>query len=143
MSEFSLLGFASLITSGIVHQHVEEQHALHEACKVLEKEAKRVIGTYDYGWPQLAASTQADRASKGFNPNDPLLRTGDLRESIEHSVGDREAMVGSNDKKAEWQELGTNRIPPRSFLAMAAQHKEHEIHAILGKAMLPLKLVKP
>jgi hypothetical protein len=32
----------------------------------------RVIGTYDYKWPQLAPSTQEKRVSEGFSANEPL-----------------------------------------------------------------------
>ena len=101
--------------------------ALEAACVVIEEEAKRVIGTYDYGWPPLAPSTIADRVSKGFTPDDPLLRTGAMRDSIEHKVEGNSGFVGSDDDKAVWQELGTSRgIPPRSFLGGAAAHKGQE-----------------
>ena len=33
-----------------------EHHALDRMGTVIEEEAKRVIGTYEYGWPQLSAS---------------------------------------------------------------------------------------
>jgi hypothetical protein len=63
-----------------------------------------------------------------------LYETGELRDSIEHSVDRDEltATVGSNNPKAVWQELGTVHIPARSFLAGAAMRKEAEIHALFG-----------
>jgi hypothetical protein len=87
-------------------------------------EAKRVIGTYTYGWPQLAEATQADRVAGGFSENDPLLRTGDMRASIatkaEPIAGGAEGLVYSDQKEALWAELGTTGPgrgqPPRSFL---------------------------
>src|SRR5450631_1046825 len=88
---------------------------------VVEAQAREVIGTYKYGWPELAASTQADRVAKGYPADEPLLRTGQLAASIEHraeaaSEG-AEGLVYSGDKIALWQEMGTSRgIPPRSFL---------------------------
>lgn len=104
--------------------------ALEGACKIVEEEAKDVIGTYRYNWPQLAESTQADREHKGYPPNEPLLREGTLRDSIEHTVIPIESAgyVGSNNKIAVYQELGTNSIPPRSFLEGAARAKEGEIY---------------
>jgi hypothetical protein len=83
------------------------------------------MGTYDYDWPQLAESTQRERERLGFAANEPLLRTGDLRESIEYTVLPREAAVeiGSNDKIAVYQELGTSRIPPRSFLGFISRSR--------------------
>jgi len=111
-----------------INQHCVQQ--LEEAAQIIETEAKRVIGTYEYGWPQLDAATQRARERKGFNPNDPLLMTGELRDSIQHYVDPNalKAEVGSNNPKALWQELGTSRgIPPRSFLLGAAMRKEKEI----------------
>jgi hypothetical protein len=106
-----------------------EHEALEHAGKIVEEEAKRVIGTYDYGWPQLAEETQQQRADLGFSANEPLLRTGDLRASISHTVDKHEhtVYIGSNSEIAVYQELGTSRIPPRSFLGGAARAKEHEI----------------
>lgn len=83
-------------------------------------QAKAVLGTYAYGWPQLAASTQADRVRKGFAANEPLLRTGEMRESIRSeavSAGfGAEGVVYSVDQIAVYQELGTKNIPARPFL---------------------------
>jgi hypothetical protein len=87
-------------------------------------EAKRVIGTYEYDWPQLAEATQADRGRRGFTENDPLLRTGGMRASVatkaEPIAGGAEGLVYSNQKEALWAELGTTGPgrgqPPRSFL---------------------------
>lgn len=92
-----------------------------ELMTYVETEAKTVIGTYDFGWQQLAASTQADRAAQGYPPNEPLLRSGEMRDSIISAsaptgVG-AEGLVYSSDIKAVWQEMGTSKgIPPRSFL---------------------------
>jgi hypothetical protein len=86
-----------------------------------EKEAKAAIGTYTFGWKQLAASTQAQRAALGYPPNQPLLREGDLQASIEHETTiepfGAAGVLGSHSIIALWQEMGTSRGgPPRSFL---------------------------
>ena len=114
-----------------------EHEALERAGKIVEEEAKRVIGTYDYGWPQLADQTQDQRARAGFSENEPLLRTGELRDSIEHTVveHDHACYVGSNSKIAVYQELGTSRIPPRSFIGGASRVKEHEVHEELRRSL--------
>jgi hypothetical protein len=114
--------------------------ACEKACKMVEKEAKRVIGGYDYGWTPLAEATKEDRAAHGFPADEPLLRTGEMRDSIEHNVG-REGsqvvgLVGTNHPIAKYQELGTSHIPPRSFLGEAAMHKEGAIHRMMGKAII-------
>lgn len=126
---------------------------LEKACAMLEKEAKRVIGTYDYGWPQLAGRTQRDRERQGFPPNEPLLRSGELRDAIEHQiVSEHEGEVGvpSGESHTDynggstapevgqialWQEMGTSTIPPRPFLAGAAAHKGEEAAEIVGEAI--------
>lgn len=141
-AEFSLTSFAALTTSMIFEVDHAQHKALEEAAKIVEEEAKRVIGTYDYGWTPLAASTKADRVHKGFPADEPLLRTGAMRDSIEHKViSSREAAIGSNNDIAVYQELGTSKIPPRSFLVQAAIHKEadvaHEIGRHTLRALLP------
>jgi|SRR6516225_2751838 phage gpG-like protein len=118
-------------------QQPEVRHALLDhAALIIQKEAKRVIGTYEYGWPQLQLATQIARENKGFAPNDPLLMTGELRDSIQYSSDEHEARVGTNNPKGVWMELGTRRgIPPRSFLMGAAMHKEKEVVALVGKGV--------
>jgi hypothetical protein len=129
-----LASFAAHLMAVAVESEVLKHELLDEACKLVENEAKRVIGTYEYGWPQLAESTQADRERHGFAPNEPLLRTGGMRESIEHTVHGTDGFVGSNDPKAKWQELGTSRgIPPRSFLGGAAAHEGPKIADLVGR----------
>lgn len=135
--EFDLVGFAAFTAGLAVEINKRERGALEEAAKVIEKEAKRVIGTYDYGWKELAPSTQDTRESLGFEPDEPLLRTGGLRDSIEHTVvSNTEAVIGSNDDKAVYAELGTSTEPARSFLAGAASAKGKECAEIIGKAMI-------
>ncbi len=92
----------------------------------IERRAKSKIGSYQdeqgsfEAWQELAESTKSDRRQHGYNEDDPLLRTGELRDSITHSVGGKEAVVGSNSDIAMYQETGTPRIPPRSFLGGSA-----------------------
>lgn len=110
-------------------QHV----ALEKACQMVEDSAKDAIGNYIFDWPHLQPATIARKAQG----DTPLLETGELRDSIshvvypEHGYGD----VGSNDPVAKYQELGTSRIPPRSFLGSAARAREHEIVEMIGKMM--------
>lgn len=106
--------------------------AVTKSARIIRDEAKRVLGTYDYGWTPLAEAT-IDRKATG---DSPLLETGKLRRSIKYSVsgatGHWVAHVGSNDPKALWHELGTVHIPARSFLAGASVRKEHEVRKICG-----------
>ena len=135
---------ASALFVAMEHELTTATHkALDHAAKLVEAEAKREIGDYqpDKGpfaaWAELADSTQKDRAAKGFPENEPLLRTGALRDSIEHTVkSHHEAEVGSDSLIAVYQELGTNHIPPRSFLGGAAFTKSHEVRALLGHSVI-------
>src|ERR1700737_2793276 len=116
---------------------LSEEVCVEKACRMVEKEAKRVIGTYDYGWPELEWLTKVDRYTQGFPENEPLLRTGELRDSIGHVV-EREGAevvgyVGTNDPIAKYHELGTRTIPPRSFLGEAAMRQEHKIHEMVER----------
>lgn len=125
----SLTQFASVLATMAV-MRVEEERGLEKAAVIIETEAKRVIGTYDYGWPALKPETVARKAGG----DTPLLETGETRDSIEHQVQGRKAEIGSNSDIAVYQELGTANIPARSFLGGAAAHKgEEAAHAVAGE----------
>jgi phage gpG-like protein len=85
-------------------------------------------------WPPRAQSTISDKASHSFPTPKPLLRTGEMRDSIEHTVHGLEGAVGSDCEIAAFQELGTSRIPPRSFLVSSAIASEDKIHRMAGAA---------
>lgn len=124
--------FASFLLHEIGERRVHDAEllALEAIGQMVEMEAKRTIGTYEWDWPQLAESTQHDRERKGYDPNEPLLRTGELRNAIEHQVIPEDLAVeigvpagephsGTNADVGEigmWQEFGTATIPPRPFL---------------------------
>lgn len=115
-----------------------EGRALKKAALIVEAEAKREIGTYQGAvgplpaWAPLAEATQADRVRQGYPADEPLLRTGEVRDSIGHAVGNGVAVVGSNSDKAVWQEMGTKTIPPRSFLAGALLRKLPEVKTAMA-----------
>jgi phage gpG-like protein len=83
------------------------------------RDAARNVGEGYPEWPALSPETLAHKIGGG-----PLLETGEMRDSIRHEVVPEElaVVVGSNDKRALFQELGTSRIPPRSFLGLAMAH---------------------
>ena len=89
-----------------------QEVAIERACRMVEKAAKRAIGKYlpGYNWEQLAQATQKERVRLGFTRNKPLLRTGDLKDSISHYT-EREGnevvgYVGSPLTVALYQEMG-------------------------------------
>lgn len=135
------IGLFSTLGLEVSHAHHD---GLERAAKVVEKQAKAYIGTYDARpvWPELAERTKSERSRLGFSDNEPLLRTGELRDSIEHTVshmpglvGDLEAQIGSNNQKAVWHELGTSKAPPRPFLEPAMKAKIDEILEVIGVAV--------
>lgn len=131
----SLLEGAAFFTGVSMKLDGATKAAVTKSARIVQKEAKRVLGTYDYDWPSLQPETIA-RKRTGDSPG---LETGEMRSSIKYSVeGHRlhwEATVGSNNPKALWFELGTVHIPPRSFLRGAAMQKEHEVREICGKKL--------
>jgi len=129
---FTLVEFAAKLHMIESEMHEAGHAIVRKACELVCEEAKRVIGTYDYGWPELKPETIA-RKVRG---DTPLIETGEMRASIEWNAEGNEGCVGSNDDKAVWQELGTSRIPPRSFLMGAAQHMEDKIHKMAAKAVV-------
>lgn len=135
--ELTLAGFATLTTGMAAKLDKIQRDCLESGAKVLEKEAKRVLGTYDYGWMQLADATKEDRISRGYTPNEPGLREGDMRDSIEHVVVNaHEAQIGSNDDKMLWFDIGTPNQPPRPVFQPAAIAKGEEVALELGHSAM-------
>jgi phage gpG-like protein len=132
----SLGGFAAHLLTIEADLHVTEEVCVEKACRMIEKEAKAAIGTYKFDWTPLKPETIAHKAGG----DTPLLETGELKESIEHTVQREGAevvgYVGTNDPIAKYHELGTRTIPPRSFLGEAAMRKEHKIHEMMGRAIV-------
>jgi phage gpG-like protein len=139
VKEFSSLG---AFGEHLLRRAAETALVLHEGlelvAKHVERKAVEKIGEYQdpvgpfSGWAPLAQATIDDRIAKGFTPDEPLLRTGDLRDSIQHEVVGLEAVIGSTLEIAKYQEYGT--IPPRPFVGPAAYESKEKIEAILGTA---------
>lgn len=137
MTEFSSFGaFAAFLREVQAHEERALHQGVKKAARIIRDEARAEIGHYQDAagpfpaWAELADATKADRARKGFTENDPLERTGELRDSIEDEVDGPEGVVGSRSKIALWMEMGTPNAahpsPPRSFLGGAAVRKESE-----------------
>ncbi len=109
MTDFAIEGFVAKLAGLAISVHEAEHAALERAARVVEVEA------------------QAEIAHLGG--------TGDLCDSIERTVTGREAYIGSNSEVAEYQELGTSRIPPRGFLGSALVNKTDEVVKIVGEGV--------
>lgn len=141
MKDLGELASAATFFAGLTIAVDEGQkHSLEEACKIVEAEAKHELGTYQGAagpfdaWPALAESTKAQRVAQGYSADEPGLRSGAMRDSIEHTViSHEEAEVGSNDDHLFWFELGTSKQPPRSVLGIAAIHSEEKVVHTISK----------
>ena len=135
MSLSSFAGLAARLAMADADVKMAMEAGLEKTCQLIEDRAKAAIGTYDFGWKQLAESTQEQRVALGFLANEPLLRTGQLKDSIGHVVEGNVGYVGTNDPVAKYHEYGTSKIPPRPFLAGALAATEAEIPKIFGSAV--------
>jgi hypothetical protein len=135
----SFAEFATFLGTLALQERQAETRGLEQAARLLQSRAKAKFGEYQpeagpfIAWAELAESTKAERVRLGFPENEPLLRRGDLRESIECHVELSEAQVGSNDDVMVWQELGTAHIPPRSVLGLTAVESAEKVAKIVGQ----------
>jgi hypothetical protein len=132
------------LANHLVGFRLAEAVALHKGLEAvarhIEATAKDKIGEYQDGigpfpaWDPLADATEKDKERLGYPLESPLLRTGDLRDTIGHEIQPLEAIVGSTDDVMVYQEIGTDRIPPRPVLGPAALENDSLIHALVGAA---------
>jgi len=146
MRHFELSEFIGHVASLPLAIKERRKGDLDRAAKVIQDRAKAILGHYQEEgktgpfppWAQLKQRTIEEKERLGYAPPDnPLLREGDLRDSIEHTVvSTDEAAVGSNSIVAVAQELGTSRgIPPRSFLGAAAFQSIEKVGKIVGQGV--------
>ena len=140
MREFKSFGAfaAHLVKLASTGQEVTH-HMVKAGAEEIKKTAQGEIGFYQTDiapypdWAPLADSTEAEKVRLGYEPDAPLLRTGEMKESIEATVEKNEAVVGSNDEKLKYHEFGTEKMPPRPVLGPAAHFSSPRILAQFGK----------
>lgn len=121
-----------------IAENLAVHHALDKAAKVVQDAAKDKLGEYQeaagpfWEWNELEPATIAQHNRLGVGES-PLLVTGELYASIERKVDGMTAHIGSDNPIAEYQELGTKNIPPRSFLGGAAFESVDEVVKIIGE----------
>ena len=90
----------------------------------------------------LAPATQAERLSEGWTANDPLVRSGGLRESVMPDVvglfGSEFAVAGSEDPISAYQEFGTATIPARPAFEIGLAETEAVARAAAVNASVRL-----
>ena len=130
--------FLSMVVVPNVATALEE--GLHEVGEHVVQEAKSKFGHYQKqvykfpAWAELSSRTKSNRMSEGFPENEPLLRTGNTRDSIDYQVSGGDVVVGSSEPTMVYHELGTKTEPPRPVLGPAMYQARNMIRGIMGKA---------
>lgn len=149
----SLGALAEILEARSADAIVATRKALAEGAELVKTAAQEAIGHYQSAkgdvpaWAPLTEATQEDRVAKGFTPDDPLLRTGKLRDSIAVREVDEDAMlVGVFDPEMEtvaaameygYFNVRANRpVEPRSFIRGTAFEKAEEVGALIGNAFI-------
>lgn len=136
MSNIDLRELSRIFASAANRTHTVTTAIASEAGVAIRDRAKEKIGTYQEAtgdfpaWEQLAESTQEQRAKAGFSPNDPLFRSGELRESITTRADGNGSITGTALDKGLWMEVGTDKAPPRPYLGPAAEEEMQKIDLI-------------
>lgn len=143
MREFSDMGkFAAHLAKQAVIGVVALEAASEAIGRHVEKVAKAEFGHYQDevgpfpAWPELADSTKEDRLKQGYTENDPLLRSGELRDTISHKSSALEVVIGSTDDVMIYHEFGTSKMPARPVLGPAAHNSKHVIEELVGAAIV-------
>jgi len=136
MKTFSLEGFARFTEAIAVSHNKVVSAGLAVGAVAIRKKAHEIFGD-NAKLASLAPSTQEERSRQGFTPNDPLVRTGELRDSLEVEAGLMMAGVGSPDILMRYHELGDTRgrYPPRPVLTLATAEAMPEITAAIDDAL--------
>src|SRR5258708_5729701 len=118
-----LAQFEKFLASSVSQARGRASVTLGIFMKAVAVEAKGMIGHELAIWPPLAPSTIAQKKKLGYvgriSATDPLLRTGEMRDSIDGEAFGLTGIVGATDEKAVYHELGTAKMPPRRFLGPA------------------------
>lgn len=109
---------------------VSEQATLDAIGKLVAGRARAKFGIYQDGWEPLAQYTMDERVYLGFTPNDPLLRTGGLRDSIGYDADLVKVTIGSTHDFMVHHEYGTRTHPARPVLVPAVRESLPEILAL-------------
>ena len=144
--------FAKLAMMGNeVTDAIAEQIATH-----IRDEAKAKLGEYQgasgpFGsWTRLAQATMDERVLLGFTDDEPLLRSGQLRDAIDSSLQIGGAAIGvphgaHHGPRGEVEdvgdlairmEVGDGRTPPRPVLGPAAFESKHHAQQLAGAAVV-------
>ena len=143
----SLLDFSEHLFKAATAEIFAVHAGLELSAKLIQADAKHQLGHLQPQvgpfpeWEELADSTKADKERNDYVFNadyNPLVRTGELMNSIEYEVNMSalEAIIGTKNIIGAYQEFGTKNIPPRPFMGTAAFKLGPIIAKLLGKAII-------
>lgn len=134
MKSYSSFGaFANHLQKLAVTSHEMTHELVKAGGEEIRDTAKGMIGFYQTDiapypdWAPLSEKYEAAKVAAGFEPDAPLLRTGEMQKSIAADSERNEAVVGSNDELMKYHEFGTDKMPPRPVLGPAAHHSTPRI----------------
>lgn len=114
--------------------------------RFIERESKAIIGHLQgtHGifpaWPELAEATKKEKERLGYgdasNNWQPLLRTGEMRDSIGYTVVKDQVFIGSTSEIMIYQEQGTARIPARPVLGLAMYREKAKLQKAIGNFLM-------
>ncbi len=143
MKEFTPNEFSLKLAELVFKEAIAMEKGLKIVANKIKRDAKNKIGHYQKGigkfpeWAELADSTLQEKERLGYSPPDnPLLRTGDMRASIKSEVKGLEAVIGSTDPKSVYHEFGTSKMPMRPFIGPAAFKNKKFIMETIGTAVV-------
>ena len=139
VAELTLAGFIAELRTIAQREPAFQEATLRKCADEIRDQARAMIGTEDEAWPALADATIAEKERLGYvgsvSATDPLLRTGELRDSIEVRRVDAErAIVASDDPVLAYQEFGTARIPPRPVIGAVLLRSKAKLESLIGEA---------
>ena len=156
MTEFKTFGGLARHLERLAAFGPEVTDAIAEkAGETIRDDAKAKLGHYQGAagpfdaWAPLSPWTQIERQELGFTPNDPLLRSGQLRDAIESSVIHDGAVVGIKpgphvDPRGHVEDVGEIAIrmelgglaPARPFLGPAAFESKKKVGTLAAIAVI-------
>lgn len=136
---YSPAEFAEKLLGIVAGEVIAMKAALEVVATKIEKTAKSEFGTYQRAsgkfpaWAPLTESTMEQKTKLGYAPPDnPLLREGDLRNSIKHEVKDFTAIIGSTSPIMHYHEFGTSKMAMRPVIGPAAFRNKKFIYKAIG-----------
>jgi hypothetical protein len=138
-------GFARKMAGASAALRPEAERLLIIRMEAMKALAKSYPGSYQEGWAPLADATVSRRERAGWSGDDPLLRSGAYRDSIEvrYTPGLR-GVLYSNHPGARLMELGGTgghgtHTPPRPVITLAARKMRGiflaELNALLAEVV--------